>query len=65
MMEWMESGAADGFMMSFHVVPDDLTDFINKVVPEMQRRGVYRKAYTGNTLRDHLGLARPASRHSR
>lgn len=65
MMEWMESDAADGFMMSFHVVPDDLSDFITKVVPELQRRGVYRKAYSGNTLREHLGLARPANRYSR
>ncbi len=65
MMEWIEGGAADGFMMSFHVVPDDLSDFVQKVVPEMQRRGVYRQAYTGNTLREHLGLSRPANRHSR
>jgi FMN-dependent oxidoreductase (nitrilotriacetate monooxygenase family) len=65
MMEWMESDAADGFMMSFHVVPDDLSDFITHVVPEMQRRGIYRTEYTGSTLRENLGLARPVNRHSR
>lgn len=65
MVEWMESDAADGFMMSFHVVPDDLEDFVHKVVPEMQKRGVYRKSYTGNTLREHLGLDWPANRHSK
>ncbi|WP_454733638.1 MULTISPECIES: LLM class flavin-dependent oxidoreductase [Cupriavidus] len=63
MMEWMESGAADGFMLSFHVLPDDLHNFVGMVVPEMQRRGVYRKAYSGATLREHLGLARPVNRH--
>ncbi|KAB8313713.1 LLM class flavin-dependent oxidoreductase [Erwinia endophytica] len=63
MIEWTESDAADGFMLSFHLVPDDLADFVQKVVPEMQRRGVYRKNYHGNTLRDHLGLARPSNRH--
>jgi alkanesulfonate monooxygenase SsuD/methylene tetrahydromethanopterin reductase-like flavin-dependent oxidoreductase (luciferase family) len=64
MMEWIEGDAADGFMLGFHVLPNDLAGFVEKVVPEMQRRGVYRDRYTGTTLRDHLGLAHPANRHA-
>ncbi|EJN02700.1 LLM class flavin-dependent oxidoreductase [Herbaspirillum sp. YR522] len=64
MMEWIESGAADGFMLSCHLLPDDIDDFVDKVVPELQRRGVYRDRYTGTTLREHLGLERPLNRHA-
>ncbi|MGL6018331.1 MAG: LLM class flavin-dependent oxidoreductase [Gibbsiella quercinecans] len=63
MMTWMESDAADGFMLSFHTLPDDLQDFVSKVVPVLQARGVYRQQYQGNTLREHLNLLRPANRH--
>lgn len=65
MEEWVDGGAADGFMLAFHVVPNDTEEFVRKVVPEMQRRGRLRKEYTGTTLRDNLGLERPASRHAR
>lgn len=64
MTEWMEAGAADGFMLSFHTLPDDLQDFVRQVVPELQARGLYRTDYQGQTLRDHLGLSRPVNRHT-
>jgi hypothetical protein len=57
-------GAADGFMMQFATLPDGLQDFVTLVVPELQRRGLFRAGYTGTTLRDHLGLARPANQYS-
>ena len=42
-------------------LPGALDDFVDQVVPELQRRGLFRKDYEGRTLRDHLGLARPSS----
>lgn len=62
--EWFTAGAADGFMMQFSILPGGLKDFVAKVVPELQRRGLYRTGYTGTTLRDHLGLVRPANPHT-
>jgi FMN-dependent oxidoreductase (nitrilotriacetate monooxygenase family) len=58
--KWFTEGAADGFNIMPPYFPGALDDFVDLVVPELQRRGIYRKAYTGNTLRDHLGLPRPA-----
>jgi FMN-dependent oxidoreductase (nitrilotriacetate monooxygenase family) len=58
------TGVADGFMLTFPLVPDGLEDFIAQVVPELQRRGLFRTEYEGATLRDHLGLDRPVSRHA-
>lgn len=63
MQALLEAGAADGFMLNFPVLPAGLEVFVAKVVPELQRRGIFRTDYTGATLRDHLGLARPSSRH--
>ena len=60
MQAWIEAGAADGFMMQFHVLPTGLAEFVEQVVPELQRRGLYRRDYSGTMLRDHLGLRRPA-----
>jgi FMN-dependent oxidoreductase (nitrilotriacetate monooxygenase family) len=57
------SDTADGFMLSFSLVPDGLDEFIELVVPELRRRGLFREEYEGATLRSHLGLPRPASRH--
>ncbi len=62
MQEWLETEACDGFNVMFPTVPEGLDDFVNLVVPELQRRGLYRREYAGTTLRDHLGLARPANR---
>lgn len=56
MEAWLEAGVADGFNLMPPVLPDSLEDFVELVVPEMQRRGIFRKSYEGHTLRDHLGL---------
>lgn len=61
MEEWFTMGAADGFMMQFHTLPGGLHDFVADVVPELQRRGLFRTDYQGHTLRDHLGLPRPTN----
>ncbi|MDF2810958.1 MAG: class flavin-dependent oxidoreductase [Microvirga sp.] len=64
MQAWVEAGASDGFMMAFPVLPDSLVEFTSQVVPELQRRGLFRTAYEGTTLRDNLGLRRPPNRHA-
>jgi FMN-dependent oxidoreductase (nitrilotriacetate monooxygenase family) len=56
---WATAGAADGFVVMAPRLPGGLERFVDLVVPELQRRGLFRTAYTGRTLRDHLGLARP------
>jgi alkanesulfonate monooxygenase len=62
MEEWLVTEGSDGFNVMFPYLPQGLDDFADKVVPELQRRGIFRKEYTGTTLRDHLGLPRPANR---
>ena len=62
MQEWLETDASDGFNIMFHTVPAGLDDFVSMVVPELQRRGLFRREYEGTTLRDHLGLPRPENR---
>ena len=61
MQERFENGAADGFNIMAPVLPGDLERFVDLVIPELQRRGLTRTAYQGTTLRDHLGLPRPAA----
>jgi hypothetical protein len=63
MEAWMEAEACDGFMISFLALPSSLKDFVDQVVPELQRRGLFRTDYQGTTLRDHLGLQRPENRY--
>jgi alkanesulfonate monooxygenase SsuD/methylene tetrahydromethanopterin reductase-like flavin-dependent oxidoreductase (luciferase family) len=58
MEEWFAGEACDGFVISAAVIPGGYTDFVEHVVPELQRRGLFRKDYTGPTLRDHLDLPR-------
>ena len=60
MEEWFAGDACDGFVIAATHVPGAYEDMVRLVVPELQRRGVFRDAYTGATLRDHLGLSRPA-----
>ena len=60
---WFSTGAADGFNIMFSSAPQGLDDFVELVVPELQRRGLFRTAYEGRTLRDHLGLPRVPNRH--
>ena len=62
MQAWLEGRACDGFNIMFPYVPGGLDDFVDKVVPELQARGLFRREYEGTTLRDHLGLKRPANR---
>jgi alkanesulfonate monooxygenase len=64
MEEWFTSGAADGFNVLPPFFPNSLDEFVELVVPELQRRGLYRTAYDGPTLRENLGLPRPASRYA-
>ncbi len=64
MEEWFFTGAADGFNVIPPVFPTSLVDFVDLVVPELQRRGIYRRAYEGATLRENLGLPRPANPNS-
>ena len=62
MEEWLETRACDGFNVMFPTVPAGLDEFVDMVVPELQRRGLFRRAYEGTTLREHLGLPRPNNR---
>lgn len=64
MQEWFENGAADGFNVMPPVLPQSLDEFVDLVVPELQRRGLFRTTYEGRTLRENLGLERPASRYT-
>ena len=64
MQEWFEGGAADGFILLMPTLPAALDDFVELVVPELQRRGLFREDYEGSTLRDHLGLAEPVNPHT-
>lgn len=56
--EWFTEGAADGFNILPAYFPGAFAEFVDLVVPELQRRGLYRRDYQGTTLRDHFGLAR-------
>ncbi|MGB6660310.1 MAG: LLM class flavin-dependent oxidoreductase [Xanthobacteraceae bacterium] len=62
MQEWLETEASDGFTIMFPYLPAGLDDFVTRVVPELQGRGLFRRDYEGTTLRDHLGLPRPKNR---
>ncbi|MFS2053037.1 LLM class flavin-dependent oxidoreductase [Variovorax sp. Varisp41] len=62
MQEWLESEGSDGFNVMFPWLPGGLDAFVDRVVPELQRRGIFRQEYEGRTLRENLGLPRPANR---
>ncbi|MFA7596566.1 MAG: NtaA/DmoA family FMN-dependent monooxygenase [Novosphingobium sp.] len=62
METWLEERGSDGFNIMFPWLPGGLEDFTDRVVPELQRRGLFRTEYEGATLRDHLGLDRPRNR---
>jgi FMN-dependent oxidoreductase (nitrilotriacetate monooxygenase family) len=61
---WYRTGAADGFNIMPPLLPRDLDDFVDMVVPELQRRGLFRTSYEGTTLRENLGLRRPRGRYA-
>jgi N-acetyl-S-(2-succino)cysteine monooxygenase len=58
--DWFVHDGCDGWNVMPPYLPDGLTDFVDLVVPELQRRELFRRDYEGTTLRDHLGLRRPA-----
>ncbi len=62
--EWYSTGAADGFNIMPPLFPASLIEFVELVVPELQRRGLFRREYEGATLRENLGLPFPANRHA-
>lgn len=59
LQQWFEEGAADGFNVMPPYFHEGFEDFVDLVVPILQERGLFRRAYGGGTLRDHFGLARP------
>jgi len=62
--EWFINKAADGFNIMPPLLPEGLDTFVDQVVPILQKRDLFRKEYKGDTLRDHLGLSKPANRYS-
>jgi alkanesulfonate monooxygenase SsuD/methylene tetrahydromethanopterin reductase-like flavin-dependent oxidoreductase (luciferase family) len=58
--DWWEAGACDGFTIMPNILPGELATFVDHVVPILQKNGIARTEYAGTTLRDHLGLPRPA-----
>lgn len=63
LQEWFENEAADGFNVLPPTTPAGLDDFVNFIVPELQRRGLFRTEYEGSTLRENLGLKRPVNQY--
>jgi alkanesulfonate monooxygenase len=61
MEQWLVEAASDGFNVMFPFLPAGLDDFVDRVVPELQRRRIFRREYEGRTLRENLGLPRPAN----
>ncbi|WP_107838516.1 NtaA/DmoA family FMN-dependent monooxygenase [Metasolibacillus meyeri] len=59
METWLQEGAADGFILIPHLLPVGIQDFVEEVIPELQKRGIFRSDYEGSTLREHLGLSLP------
>jgi FMN-dependent oxidoreductase (nitrilotriacetate monooxygenase family) len=62
MEQWLREEGCDGFNVMFPYLPGGLDDFVDRVVPELQRRNLFRRAYEGTTLRENLGLPRPENR---
>jgi alkanesulfonate monooxygenase len=65
LQRWLQNGAADGFNIMPPILPDGLNDFVDLVIPELQRRGLFRTTYEGDTLRENLGLPWPVPRRAR
>lgn len=62
--EWFTGEACDGMAVQAPVMPGSIFDFVDLVIPELQRRGLFHSEYEGKTLRENLGLARPAGRYA-
>lgn len=65
MEKWFLSRAVDGYLIQPPILPASLDEFVEKIVPELQNRGLFRTEYTGSTLRENLGLRRPPSQYAR
>ncbi|MBT4590208.1 MAG: LLM class flavin-dependent oxidoreductase, partial [Rhodospirillaceae bacterium] len=63
MEDWLSNNATDGFNILPSVLPASLNDFVDMVIPELQKRDLFRTKYEGRTLRENLGLKRPQSRN--
>jgi FMN-dependent oxidoreductase (nitrilotriacetate monooxygenase family) len=63
-IEWIDAGASDGFILGFALSRQGIDDFVRFVIPELEARGRYQRDLQGDTLRDHLGLRRKASRYA-
>ena len=64
MQQWFDAGVCDGFCVMPPYIPGAHDDFANMVIPELQKRGLFRTEYEGKTLRENLGLLRPESRYA-
>ena len=64
MEQWLMADAADGFNIMPPYLPGGLDDFVQHVIPELQRRDIFRREYDGRTLRENVGLPRPISRYA-
>jgi alkanesulfonate monooxygenase SsuD/methylene tetrahydromethanopterin reductase-like flavin-dependent oxidoreductase (luciferase family) len=62
---WLRDEAADGFNVICNYYPGPFQEFAELVIPELQRRGIFRTAYEGRTLRENLGLKVPPNRYAR
>nr|QZS37056.1 C153A protein [Hypoxylon sp. CO27-5] len=60
--QWLVEEGSDGFNVVFPFLPQGLDDVVDRLIPELQRRGLFRKDYEGTTLREHLGLKRPKNK---
>ncbi|MCY9383816.1 LLM class flavin-dependent oxidoreductase [Bacillus inaquosorum] len=65
MQEWVDKKACDGFNIMPPLLPEGIEVFVDKVVPILQERGVFRKEYEGTTLREHFGLEKPVNRYAK
>jgi FMN-dependent oxidoreductase (nitrilotriacetate monooxygenase family) len=63
--DWYCSGACDGFLISPSIMPTGLSDFVEFVIPELQRRGIFRTKYEGRNLREIMGLPTPTNQYFR
>ncbi|RED65343.1 NtaA/DmoA family FMN-dependent monooxygenase [Cohnella phaseoli] len=63
--EWLVNEGADGFTYIPNILPSGLDDLVDLVIPELQNRGLFRKAYEHTTLRGNLGLSRPRNRYAK
>jgi hypothetical protein len=61
MERFVEERASDGFILVPHLIPGGLDEFADRVIPILQERGSFRADYDGQTLREHLGVARSTS----